>query len=211
MPKNWTSESGVGWVPVLYSCAEWVVLKSLEVTLWQPFFGVCVEVGSGNLSMRSIQQSLSMGVGCVEMYAYVKRNLGILRMECCASSSSQKVPAGQGPGLCRCTVLCGQVQTSSGEHSAQLLCQNLPTRKHFLLIYSSAVAETIVATLCFFLVSWKSLSWCCPSPMSLTYSDSSMNIFSWVQKLNSCAVLSSSCSSESSICPDRSAGLSRLS
>lgn len=145
MPKNWTSESRVGWVPVLYSCAEWVVLKSLEVTLWQPFFGACVEVGSGNLSMRSIQQSLSMGVGCVEMYAYVKRNLGILRMECCASSSSQKVPAGQGPGLCRCTVLCGQVQTSSGEHSAQLLWQNLPTWKHFLLIYSSAVAETIVA------------------------------------------------------------------
>lgn len=43
-------------------------------------------------------------------------------------------------------------------------------------------------------VSWKNLSWCCPSPMSLICSDSSMNIFSWAQMLSSCAELSSSCS-----------------
>lgn len=57
----------------------------------------------------------------------------------------QKVSASPESGLCRCTVLCGQAWTSSGEHFVQLLCQNLPIWKCFLLICSRAVAETTLS------------------------------------------------------------------
>lgn len=50
-----------------------------------------------------------------------------------------------------CTVLCGQSQTSSAERLAQLLYQGFPIRKCFLLIYSSAAAETNGSVLCFLL------------------------------------------------------------
>lgn len=81
--------------------------------------------------------------------------------------------------------------------------QNPPVWMCFLLICSSVVAETnSCVPLLFPSVSWKSLSWCCLSPTSLTCSDFSMNIFSRAQTLSFCAELSSSCSSESFICPD---------
>lgn len=108
--KNWISEL-VGvlcWTSVLSGWC-WRV----EVTLWQPFFGT----GEWDLSMRSIQRSLYMGVGCLEMYVYVKRKLGILRMECCASSLCQKMPAAEALGCALCFVGRHRPAVGSIQHS----------------------------------------------------------------------------------------------
>lgn len=63
----------------------------------------------------------------------------------CACPLCQMMSAGLGSSLCSCTVLCEQPQTSSDECLAQLLNQNQPLQKCFLLICSSAVAETNVS------------------------------------------------------------------
>lgn len=133
--KNWISEL-VGvlcWTSVLSGWC-WRV----EVTLWQPFFGTGEwEFVHEEYSAKLVYGCWLPGDVCVCEEEIGDTEDGML----CLLFVSEDACC-RGPGLC--FVLCGQAQTSSGEHSAQLLCQNLPTWKHYLLIYSSAVAETIV-------------------------------------------------------------------
>lgn len=127
----------VGWGPVLDFCAEWVVLKSGSYSLAAFFWNWGVGFVHEEYSAKLVYGCWLPGDVCVCEEEIGDTEDGML----CLLFVSEDACC-RGPGLC--FVLCGQAQTSSGEHSAQLLCQNLPTWKHYLLIYSSAVAETIV-------------------------------------------------------------------
>lgn len=88
----------------------------MEVTLWRPFFGT----GEWEFVHEEYSTKLVyMGVGCLEMYVYVKRKLGMQRMECCASSLCQKMLAAKALGCADALCFVGRHRQAMGsvQHS----------------------------------------------------------------------------------------------